>query len=213
MLIFKYLMNYGVVNMKLKKGIKRILILICLICLGMGGYYIYETGFQNHIEDYNVEGLSIQHKFLTVNPYSRSGKPLKRVKSIVVHYTGNPGSTAINNRNYFENLRKTHLTSASSHFIVGLKGEIIQCIPLNEISYASNQRNKDTISIETCHPDKSGKFNPKTYESLQKLVRALMETYHLDKDDVIRHYDVTGKECPKYYVDHPHEWQKFLNSL
>lgn len=199
--------------MKLKKGIKRILILICLICLGMGGYYIYETGFQNHIEDYNVEGLSIQHKFLTVNPYSRSGKPLKRVKSIVVHYTGNPGSTAINNRNYFENLRKTHLTSASSHFIVGLKGEIIQCIPLNEISYASNQRNKDTISIETCHPDKSGKFNPKTYESLQKLVRALMETYHLDKDDVIRHYDVTGKECPKYYVDHPHEWQKFLNSL
>lgn len=118
-----------------------------------------------------------------------------------------------NNRNYFENLKNTHLTKASSHFIIGLKGEIIQCIPLNEISYASNHRNKDTISIECCHPDQSGRFTNETYNSLQTLIKSLMKTYNLDKNDVIRHYDITGKECPKYFVTHPQKWEEFKNSL
>ncbi|MEG0453275.1 MAG: peptidoglycan recognition family protein [Coprobacillus sp.] len=185
--------------------------IVIVICLGIGYIALFKP--TNDIEEYNVDSLSIQHNFLTVNPYSRSGKALSQVKGIVVHYTANPGSTAINNRDYFEKLKTTKTTKASSHFIVGLKGEVIQCIPLNEISYASNNRNKDTISIETCHPDKTGKFNKETYQSLQTLVRELMKTYKLDKEDVIRHYDVTGKECPKYFVDNPSEWKKFLNSL
>lgn len=199
-----------------KKKIKKstIFLKICIlivICLGIGYLALFKPS--NNIEEYNVDNLSIQHKFLTVNPYSRSGSKLANIKGIVIHYTGNPGSTAINNRDYFEKLKTTKTTKASSHFVVGLKGEVIQCIPLNEISYASNNRNKDTISIETCHPDDSGKFNEKTYQALQTLVRSLMETYNLDKNDVIRHYDVTGKGCPKYFVDNPSEWNQFLNSL
>ena len=31
--------------------------------------------------------------------------------------------------------------------------------------------------------------------------------------DVIRHYDVTGKICPKYYVDHPEAWEDFRSAL
>ena len=27
--------------------------------------------------------------------------------------------------------------------------------------------------------------------------------------DIIRHYDVTGKECPKYFVDYENEWNLF----
>ena len=189
---------------RLKKGVIFCIVLILFCGLGFGYYkFIYN---HNDIETYTADGLSIQHDFLTVNPYSRSGKSLGRVKGIVIHYTGNPGSTAKGNRNYFEALKDKHTTSVSSHFIVGLKGEIIQCIPLNEIAYASNNRNKDTISIETCHPDESGKFNQETYQSLQKLVRSLMDTYDLDKEDVIRHYDVTGKICPKYFVDHEDAW-------
>lgn len=202
--------------MKYKKTNKILKIAIttfCIIGFISGGFVIYQRVTQNNIDIFEAEGLSIQHKFLTPNPYSRSQKPLKRVKGIVIHYTGNPGSTAKNNRDYFESLKTKHTASVSSHFIIGLKGEIIQCIPLNEIAYASNHRNKDTISIETCHPDASGKFNKKTYKSLQKLVRALMDEYHLSKNDVIRHYDVTKKICPKYFVDHPQEWKKFINSL
>lgn len=187
------------------------LFIFIVICIGIGYLALFKP--TNNIEEYNADNLSIQHNFLTVNPYSRSGDSLKRVKGIVVHYTANPGSSAINNRDYFESLKVKKTAMASSHFIVGLKGEVIQCIPLKEISYASNNRNKDTISIETCHPDASGKFNDKTYKALQSLVQSLMKTYNLDKDNVIRHYDVTGKECPKYFVDNPSEWKKFLNSL
>lgn len=189
-----------------------IYMLVILLIIGIGTIYL-SSRHHNDIEEYQVDGLSIQHQFLTVNPNSRSGKTLPRVNGIVIHYTANPGSTAQNNRDYFENLKITRTTSVSSHFIIGLEGEIIQCIPLNEVAYASNNRNKDTISIECCHPDESGQFNDATYHSLQKLVRALMDSYHLQNQDVIRHYDITGKICPKYFVDHEDQWQEFLNSL
>lgn len=148
--------------------------------------------------------------YLTPNEYSRPGKELKKVNAIVVHYVGNPGTTAAQNRSYFENLKDTHATSASSHYIIGLEGEIIQCVPLNEISYASNNRNKDTIAIECCHPDETGQFTTATYKSLVKLVAALCRTYDLDPETgIIRHYDVTGKYCPLYYVNHEDEWYGF----
>lgn len=148
--------------------------------------------------------------YLTPNEYSRPGKELKEVNAIVVHYVGNPGTTAAQNRSYFENLKDTHATSASSHYIIGLEGEIIQCVPLNEISYASNNRNKDTIAIECCHLDETGQFTTATYKSLVKLVAALCRTYDLDPETgIIRHYDVTGKYCPLYYVNHEDEWYGF----
>ena len=148
--------------------------------------------------------------YLTPNEYSRPGKELKEVNAIVVHYVGNPGTTAAQNRSYFENLKDTHATSASSHYIIGMEGKIIQCVPLNEISYASNNRNKDTIAIECCHPDETGQFTTATYKSLVKLVAALCRTYDLDPETgIIRHYDVTGKYCPLYYVNHEDEWYGF----
>lgn len=68
-------------------------------------------------------------ELLSINDYSRPGLAMNEVKGIVIHYTANPGSTAIQNRNYFEGLKDSHETMASSHFIVGLDGEIVQCIP------------------------------------------------------------------------------------
>ena len=132
----------------------------------------------------------------------RSGRELSAIKNIVIHYVGNPGTTAQNNRDYFDK----ESTQVSSHFIVGLKGEIIQCLPLNEKSAASNWRNKDTISIEVCHPDESGKFSSDTYHSLIRLTSWLCKSFYLDQNDVIRHFDITGKICPKFYVENEDEW-------
>ena len=58
-------------------------------------------------------------------------------------------AAALVNRNYFAQPD----TQVSAHFLVGLDGEVIQCIPLEEKSSATNERNRDTISIEVCHPD------------------------------------------------------------
>ena len=128
---------------------------------------------------------------------------------IVIHYTANPGATAIANRNYFENLKDTHTTKASAHFIVGLEGEIVQCIPTAEIAYASNDRNSDTLSIECCYEKDDGSFNRETYESVIRLTAWLCNKFGLTSEQVIRHYDVTGKLCPLYYVEHEDAWQQF----
>lgn len=150
-------------------------------------------------------------QLLTVNEYSRPGTAIDKITGIVVHYTANPGTTAQQNRNYFEGLKDSHDTSASSHFVIGIDGELIQCIPCNEISYASNDRNHDTISIECCIPDETGKFTDDTYATLVHLVAWLQGRYGLTEKDIIRHYDVTGKICPKYYVENPDAWEKFIS--
>ncbi len=158
--------------------------------------------------------IEVEYMLLTPNEYSRPTTELSEVNGVVVHYTGNPGTTAVQNRDYFEDLKEgTDGTYASSHFIIGLDGEIIQCVPLNEIAYASNNRNGDTISIECCHPDESGEFTAATYESLVNLVTWLCEEFSLGSEDVIRHYDVTGKGCPKYFVDNESAWLAFQNTI
>lgn len=162
---------------------------------------------------YIEEQPNLDVELLTINEYSRPAIALEKINGIVVHYTANPGTTAQQNRDYFEGLAESHTTHASSHFIIGLEGEIVQCIPCNEIAYASNERNYDTIAIECCIEDEKGQFNEATYQSLVKLVTWLMGRYNLTSADVIRHYDVTGKSCPKYYVDNPTEWDKFKQDL
>ena len=160
-----------------------------------------------------MERPPLDVQLLTVNEYSRPGITLEAVNGIVIHYTANPGTSALDNRNYFENLKTSHTTKASSHFIIGLEGEIVQCIPCNEIAYASNNRNSDTIAIECCIPDDTGKFNDSTYQSLIQLTTWLIGRYDLGIEDVIRHYDVTGKNCPKYFVEHESAWEDFHDDL
>lgn len=158
--------------------------------------------------------MQINKMLLTPNKYSRPQIPLKTVTKIAVHYVGGAGSKAVNVRNYFNNLKDTHTTYASSHYIVGLEGEIIQCIPENEYSYCTNQANGYSISIENCHPKADGKFTEATRKSLIELCADICKRYNLDPiRDIIRHYDVTGKACPLYWVNHPDDYVKFKNEV
>ena len=152
----------------------------------------------------------VEQDYIPVNDWSRPGTPLEDINAVVIHYVGNPGTTARANRNYFASLASgKEGTYASSHFVVGLEGEVVQCVPLTEVAYASNGRNGDTVSIEVCHPDETGEFSPVTYGRCVELAAWLCREFKLDPEtDVIRHYDVTGKECPLYYVEHPEAWER-----
>ena len=143
--------------------------------------------------------MTIQEMFLTPNKYSRPQIPLKEVKKIAVHYVGNPNTSALANRNYFENCKEGG-RYVSSHYIVGLKGEVIQCIPTDEWSYCTNQANGYSISIECCHPKSDGIFNDSTYVSLCELCAMLLKKFNLTTNDLIRHYDITQKTCPLHWT-------------
>ena len=177
-----------------KSGCGCLLFLLILVAAGL--YLLYDTVFPvRRLETLEVPAY-VDVQIIDIDGASRRGTSLSDINDIVIHYVGNPGTSAQANRNWYANPS----SNVSSHFIVGLKGEIIQCIPLHEKSSASNHRNSDTISIEVCHPDASGKFNAATYDSLVDLTAWLVKSCGLTVDNVIRHYDVTGKECPRYYV-------------
>ncbi|MFG6394219.1 MAG: N-acetylmuramoyl-L-alanine amidase [Lachnospiraceae bacterium] len=212
-----------------KLRLKKVIILIAASFAALSVFCIAVkfTKKDGHIQDnktpkgfdysmYNVKQPAVKEMLLTENINSRPGLALEIINGIVVHYTANPGTDAEANRNYFEGRKDEPDESAnkvSSHYIIGLDGTIIQCIPLNEIAYASKERNADTISIECCHPDETGKFSKSTYNSLVHLAAWLCSKYNLSKDSVIRHYDVTGKMCPLYYVDNGEAWDKLKDDI
>ncbi len=159
--------------------------------------------------------MNIQKQYLTVSNYNRPGSTRPKTTAVACHYIGNPGTSAQANRNWFESLSKTHDTKASCHYIIGLNGEILQLIPEEEISWCTNQANSYTISIEACHPDKTGKFTDATYKTYVELCADICRRWGLDplNEGLIRHYDVTKKVCPKWFVDHPDAWEKFKQDV
>ncbi len=151
--------------------------------------------------------------YLDYNKYSRPMLPMQEIKGIVIHYVANPGSSAVNNRNYFNNLTSTY---ASSHYIVGLEGEVIACIPEDEIAYhaGNSTYNATYIGIEVCHPDTTGQYSDITYAAVIALAADICNRYELNpQTDIIRHYDVTGKLCPLYYVRNDDEWSTFKTDV
>lgn len=201
---------------------KRWMIIGCLIigilsiCGAVFNYFSWfhkETPYYHPDPSYTDGRPYIDVQLLTPNEYSRPCAPTEKINGIVIHYVGNPGSTAQGNRDYFEGLKDSGETYASSNFVVGLEGEIIQCVPTKEIAYCSNKRNIDTVSIEVCHETSDGKFNKDTYASLVQLTGWLCIYLDVSPKDVIRHYDVTGKICPKYYVEHEDAWEDFIEDV
>lgn len=222
-------------NRRLSPGGRAVLVVtmsVILAALAVVGivfsvaYIISRDGGASGKESGEVSGRDVDNKgdhimlpdwidvdLLPINEYSRPGEPTDDIVGIVIHYVGNPGTSAKANRNYFAGLAKSGATYASSNFIIGLDGEIIECVPLGEIAYCSNNRNHDTVSIECCHPDETGEFTPETYESLLRLCRYITELYNIEPENVIRHHDVTGKLCPLYYVEHEDAWKQLVDDI
>ena len=193
----------------MKRFFKFILFVVILVV----GWHVYQNEIIPREKVFELAATPIpdwiDQQIIKVDGDSRRGVYLEGIRDIVIHYVGNPGSTAQQNRDYYANPS----SEVSSHFVIGLKGEIIQCIPLHEKSSASNHRNKDTISIEVCHPDESGKFTDASYQSLVKLTTWLIDVCDLNSNDVIRHYDITGKQCPLFFVTHEDAWKQFLKDV
>jgi N-acetylmuramoyl-L-alanine amidase CwlA len=170
-----------------------------------------------------------QDKFINVNQYARSGKKIKSVRKIVMHWTANPGATAENHYRYFGNLKGTY---ASAHFFVD-KDEAICIIPLNEMAYHANdvqQRdakgnawrgvkellpnaNQYSIGVEMC-VEKDGTLHRNMLDKAKLVVAELCKRYDLNPlEDIVRHYDVTHKNCPAHWVKDPLQFEAFKKEV
>ena len=138
---------------------------------------------------------------------------------IVIHYTGNNGDTAANNINYFANNK----VGASAHFFVD-ENSVYTSVPVGDTAwhcgtsgtyYHKECRNANSIGIELCSRfDSSGSyFKDQTVENAAELTRQLMQRYNIPANHVVRHYDVTHKNCPEPFVKHPEQWENFKNKL
>lgn len=135
---------------------------------------------------------------------------------IVIHYTANKGDTAVNNGNYFA---RTQI-SASAHYFVD-ENNIVNSVPEEYIAWHCGGknykhptcRNWTAIGVEICMNDKNGKIRYDSIRNSIPLVRDLMKRYNISIDNVIRHYDVTGKQCPKPMVDDEELWEEYKDML
>lgn len=158
--------------------------------------------------------IKIKEMLLTPNKWSRPQTKIETIKNIVVHWVGNAGSTAENNAKYFDSLKDGRGTYASSHYIIGNDGVVIRCIPENEVAYHANSANSYSIGIEVCHPDNIGEYTDAAYKALIELLVDLCTRYKLEPTQaIIRHYDVTGKDCPRYYVKNTEAWKKLKQDV
>ena len=121
---------------------------------------------------------------------------------ITIHSTGNPKSTARNERAWLTN--PANKVTASWHICVDEK-EAVEAIPLNEVAWhagdgGSGTGNRRSISIEICE---SGD-RAKTLENAIKLTAKLLHERGWGVDRLRRHYDWSGKICPR--IMQPNNW-------
>jgi N-acetylmuramoyl-L-alanine amidase len=177
--------------------------------------------------------LNYRKDHVIKNKYSRSGDPLIKVQAIVVHYTANPHANAEDHQEYFDGADGGNYRYAGAHIFVD-KFEAVEVIPLDEVAYQANEKepklptlratapyypggnaNLLTLSIEMCI-EEDGSFHPDTVERTRIVIKDLQEKFPQLKDTknrVVRHYDVTGKNCPKPFVEDEQKWRAFLSSV
>lgn len=155
--------------------------------------------------------------------HNRPGKKLKKLKAIVLHWTANEAreADATANRNYFNSTDR----ACSAHFIVDDR-KIVQCVPEDEIAYhvgANSYRdagkalmegtltpNFFTLGIEMCvNADANSNF---IYKNTVQLTANLLRKHNLTVGNLLRHYDITGKACPKQFLDDA-VWNRFKEDV
>lgn len=145
-------------------------------------------------------------------------RSLDSIKYLVVHYTGNDGDSDENNGKYFAR----EAVYVSAHYFVD-DDSATQTVPDNHIAWHCGGytykhvkcRNENSIGVEICDNVRNGTIYPtdQTIKNAIELVQMLMNKYNIPKANVIRHYDVTGKTCPAYWVNDA-KWKKeFWNKL
>lgn len=142
---------------------------------------------------------------------------------IVMHYSGGDRDTADNNATYFAREK----TGTSANVFIDDNGERTS-VPLDATAYHCGVdysggkapywgkcTNKNSIGIEMCGiaKDKILDIRNKTIKNTVECTKQLMKKYKVKVKNVVRHYDVCGKNCPAPFVKEPLAWDCFKLNL
>jgi len=150
---------------------------------------------------------------LSVSFYKIMDKTVKkrrdRIEFLVVHYTANnnPGADARMNAIYLRNKE-----GAGTHYCIDDE-EIVQCTDEKNVAYAVGDkkwwgfvpkpwlmnkiRNNNSLSFEMCLG--GGRNDSLIVETTAQQLGWQLVNKGLDISRVVRHYDVSGKHCPKFF--------------
>ena len=169
--------------------------------------------------------------FVIKNQYSRPGIKLLGVKGLVMHWTADPGATDVNEQNFFDGSDGGGGRYASAHMFVDRDSATLT-MPLDEVAYHANEKpcrvdklkatapyysnggaNLTSIGIEMC-VEKDGTIHGATVKKAEQIAADLCKTYKLNPlVDIYRHNDITGKNCPAPWVDHPELFTQFKKDV
>ena len=163
--------------------------------------------------------MNIAFKQAHSGNYRKASRSRADIRYLVIHFTANDGDTAKNNADYFAGTA----VSASAHYFVDER-EVWQSVRDADIAwhcgtrgtyYHPYCRNANSIGIELCSRRNGERyyFKPETVRRAQALTRALMEKYGIPAERVVRHYDVTHKNCPAPFVECASAWDAFREGL
>lgn len=156
--------------------------------------------------------FTVKTDLLRSGHWLRPGGNFKKT-SVTIHSTGNLTSTPEGERKWLDNV--TNKRSASWHYVVG-EGVVIQAIPDNETAWhcGNSTGNNHSIGIEIVE---SGN-RAKVLMTAAEFTAELLKKYGWGIDKLKRHYDWTGKNCPRILIDKTYikdnlNWQWFLKTV
>lgn len=163
--------------------------------------------------------MSIPFKEARAENFRAASRRPSDICYLVIHFTANDGDSAKNNADYFAR----EAPGASAHFFVDER-EIWQSVQEKDIAWHCGTRgmyfhpycrNANSLGVELCSRKRGEKyyFTPETVKNAQQFVRSLMKRYGIPTENVVRHYDVTHKNCPAPFVEDAGAWQKFKAGL
>ena len=163
--------------------------------------------------------MSIPFKEARAENFRAASRRPSDICYLVIHFTANDGDSAKNNADYFAR----EAPGASAHFFVDER-EIWQSVQEKDIAWHCGTRgmyfhpycrNANSLGVELCSRKRGEKyyFAPETVKNAQQFVRSLMKRYGIPMENVVRHYDVTHKNCPAPFVEDAGAWQKFKAGL
>jgi len=172
--------------------------------------------------------MDIRKNYLTINQWSRPGIALNGIKALIIHWEANPNTSALANRNYFENRKYGNTGYGAAQFIMDPRGFIIQCIPDWEMAYQvgsktylnkalrelSSYPNNCVVGIELPHIDWDGKMTNLVYNKAVEFCYFKLKEHGLTSNDLWLHQEVVGwKDCHRWMVNHPSDWQQFKRDV